>query len=64
MKNWQALGQPHKAAYARVWFVLSLVAIGGLSCAAALAPNRQLDGALRAITFLILLAWYFGSARG
>ena len=33
MKNWQALGQPIKATSAKVWFVLILVVLGGLSCA-------------------------------
>jgi hypothetical protein len=63
MKNWQALGQPIKATSAKVWFVLNLVALGGLSCASVMVP-KQLDGSVRVVGLLLLLSWYFGSARG
>jgi hypothetical protein len=65
MKNWQALGQPNKAASAKVWFVLSLVVLGGLSCASVVGPSSgQQAGFVRLVGFLLLVAWYFGSARG
>jgi hypothetical protein len=64
MKNWQALGQPNKATSAKVWFVLSLVVLGGLSCASVMVPNsNQLAGSVRVVGILLLLSWYFGSAR-
>jgi hypothetical protein len=65
MKNWQALGQPNKATSAKVWFVLSLVVLGGLWCASVMVPNsKQLAGSVRVVGILLLLSWYFGSARG
>jgi hypothetical protein len=65
MKNWQALGQADKASSAKVWFVLSVVMLGGFSCASVMAPNsKQLAESVRAVGLLLLLAWYFGSARG
>jgi hypothetical protein len=65
MKNWQALGQANKATSAKVWFVLSVVVLGGLSCASEMAPySKQLAGSVRVVGFLLLLSWYFGSARG
>jgi hypothetical protein len=65
MKNWQALGQSNKATSAKVWFVLSLVVLGGLSCASVMVPNsKQLAGSVRVVGILLLLFWYFGSARG
>lgn len=65
MKNWQALGQANKATSAKVWFVLSVVVLGGLSCASEMVPySKQLAGSVRVVGFLLLLSWYFGSARG
>jgi len=65
MKNWQALGQPIKATSAKVWFVLILVVLGGLSCASVMVPSsKQLNGSVRVVGILLLLSWYFGSGRG
>jgi hypothetical protein len=65
MKNWQALGQPDKATSAKVWFVLSLVVLAGLSCASVMGSySNQQVGSLRIVGFILLIAWYFGSARG
>ena len=65
MKNWQALGQPNKATSSKVWFVLSLVVIGGLSCASVMGLfSEQQAGSVRIVGFLLLIVWYFGSARG
>jgi hypothetical protein len=61
MKNWQALGEPNKATSAKVWFVLSLVVLGGFSCASVLGPySQQQTGSVRIVGFLLLIAWYFG----
>ena len=65
MKNWQALGEPNKATSAKVWFVLSLVVLGGFSCASVLGPySQQQTGSVRIVGFLLLIAWYFAGARG
>ena len=65
MKNWQALEEPAKASAAKVWFLLTIVVLGSLVCASVVLPqSRQLAGSVRIVGFLLLLAWYFGSARG
>jgi hypothetical protein len=65
MKNWQALGEPAKASVARVWMIVTLLAIVGTSLAAALLPNAKiLDGISRIIGFILLVSWYFSSGRG
>lgn len=64
MKNWQVLGEPGKAASAKVWAILSLVVIAGFSCLAVVLPdNKGLDGATRSLGLVLLLTWYFSSGR-
>ena len=64
MKNWQALGEPAKAASAKVWAILSLVVLIGGSTVSALLPNiRAADGLSRILLFCLLITWYFVSAR-
>ena len=64
MKNWQALGEPGRAASARVWVVVSAVLIVGLSLVGSLWPLGPLMGLSRLFAFVLLISWYFGSARG
>lgn len=65
MKNWQALGEPAKASTAKVWVILTLVAIGGASTAAVLMPtNNNAGGFTRLIGFVLLIGWYASSGRG
>jgi len=64
MKNWEALGEPVKAAAAKRWFVITLVALVGLVCANVVFPTSKLVAAsIRPVGLVLLLAWYFGSAR-
>jgi uncharacterized membrane protein YfcA len=64
MKNWEALGEPDKAAAAKKWAVIYLVAIVGLSLAGALLPfNKAIPGLLRLCGFVLLLSWYFASGK-
>lgn len=64
MKNWQALGEPKKAANARIWIIVSLVLIVVLSLASGLMPDsKALDAASRSFGLVLLLAWYFSSGR-
>jgi len=64
MKNWEALGEPAKASVAKVWVLVTLLAIAGTTVAAAVLPNsRSLDGVSRMVGFVLLLSWYFSSAR-
>ena len=45
--------------------MLSLVVLGGLSCASVMGLfSEQQAGSVRIVGFLLLIAWYFGSARG
>lgn len=65
MKNWEALGQLDRAASAKTWFVVSLSVLGCLWCASLIGPYLDLPvAAEKAIGFVLLLAWYFGGARG
>jgi hypothetical protein len=64
MKNWEALGEPVKAYAAKVWVWVTLLALAGITLAAAFLPNpRSLDGASRIVGLVLLLSWYFSSGR-
>ena len=64
MKNWEALGEPVKASAAKVWVLVTLLTLAGITLAAALLPNpRSLDGVSRALGLVLLLSWYFSSGR-
>jgi uncharacterized membrane protein YfcA len=64
MKNWQALGEPDKAAASKKWAVIYLVTIVGLSVVAAFLPsNKVIPGIVRLGGFVLLLSWYFVSGK-
>ena len=64
MKNWEALGEPAKASVAKVWVLVTLLALAGTAVAAACLPySRSLDGVSRTEGFVLLLSWYFSSGR-
>jgi hypothetical protein len=64
MKNWEALGEPAKASVAKVWVLVTILALAGTAVAAAFLPNpRSLDGMSRILGFVLLLSWYFSSGR-
>jgi hypothetical protein len=64
MKNWEALGEPDKAAGAKKWVVIYLVTILGLAAVSALLPhNRAIPAILRLTGFVLLLGWYFVSGK-
>ena len=63
MRNWQALGDEAAAARSRIWLQASLGMLV-LWLLAALLFAEQLPPALDRIAFFVLLiSWYFGSAR-
>ena len=64
MKNRQALDEPDKAANAKVWAIASLVAVIGLACFSMLLNLLALQGLARMADIVLLLSWYFVSARG
>jgi hypothetical protein len=64
MKNWEALGEPDKAAASKKWAVIYLVVIVGLSVVAAFLPsNKVIPGIVRLAGFVMLLSWYFVSGK-
>jgi len=64
MKNWDALGEPQKAASARLWAVGCLVLILAESIALMLLPpSRELNSLGRITGIALLLAWYFVNGR-
>jgi hypothetical protein len=64
MKNWEALGEPVKASVAKIWVLVTLLALAGIPTVAAFLPNpRSLDGVSRIVGFVLLLSWYFSSGR-
>jgi uncharacterized membrane protein YfcA len=64
MKNWDALGEPAKAAGSKVWAIAALVLIVALAGVSAMLPeSKPLDAASRSIGLTLLLVWYFASGR-
>lgn len=64
MLNWQALGEPQKAAESKMWLYTCIGFFVLLMIASALLPESKLmDAASRAGGFALLLAWYFQNAR-
>jgi hypothetical protein len=64
MKNWQALGEPAKAASSKAWVVVTLSVLVGFSVLAAFLPdNKGIDGLSRSVAFVLLLSWYYASGK-
>ena len=64
MKNWQALGEPAKAAAAKTWGILTLLVLVVVSVASALLPDsKAVDGLSRIVMLALLLSWYWSSGR-
>ncbi|MDH3320209.1 MAG: hypothetical protein OEO84_11045 [Betaproteobacteria bacterium] len=62
--NWRALGEPERAAAARLWFIVSLVMlVVYVLLGIFVVQERAADGAARGLAFIFLLIWYFSSAR-
>jgi hypothetical protein len=56
MKNWEALGEPAKAAAAKKWVVLTLIVLALLPVATVLLANNKSMGAMPRLIGLVLLA--------
>jgi hypothetical protein len=64
MKNWQALGEPRKAATSKTWAITILVILIGFVVASALLPEvKVLDGLSRIVAFALLLSWYYSIGK-
>ena len=63
MKNWTTLGETRRAAAAKGWLIASAVLILGLTFAGILMPRSAIAAATNPLAFLMLIIWYFSSAR-
>jgi hypothetical protein len=64
MKNWEALGEPEKAASAKRWIVIYLATLIAFIVASTLLPhNTTIPLILRLSGFGLLLAWYYASGK-
>ncbi len=64
MKNWQALGEPAKAARSRAWAIGSVVYTVAVGVGAAVLPvSPAIDRVLNLSGFVLLLVWYFADGR-
>ena len=66
MKNWQALGEPGKAATSKTWLIviLFLFLVLGLALLSGFMPEvKALDRLSSWASIALLLTWYFSSAR-
>ncbi len=60
MRNWQALGQPDKAASSKNWIIASLVCVLLLVIVPLLLPDSKgVDAIGRACAFALLITWYY-----
>jgi hypothetical protein len=65
MKNWEALGEPGKAATAKKWFVVTLAVLAAAPVFSVVLPdNKSVDASFRLATFALLVGWYASSGRG
>ena len=64
MKNWQALGEPGKAATSKTWFMVILFLVVGLALLSGFMPEvKVLDRLSSWASIALLLGWYYSSAR-
>ena len=64
MKNWQALGEPDKAAASKTWGLISLAFMVGLVLLGSfMAESKSLDLLSRVAGLALLVAWYSASGK-
>ena len=64
MRNWQALGEPEKAATSRTWIVISISVLLLLAVGAAFLPDsKAIDGLSRIVGLALLLSWYYSIGK-
>jgi hypothetical protein len=64
MRNWRALGQDERAAASKRWFVACCLINGTTIALIGLPGTQSIYGVFRLLSFLLLISWYFASARG
>jgi hypothetical protein len=64
MRNWRALGEPDKAATARVWFYASLALLIAYPVIGVVGGDTDgAKGLTRSLGLAFLLTWYFSAGR-
>lgn len=64
MKNWEALGEPAKAATSKKWAIGALIFFVVMVLFSVFSTNDKLaDGLTRILGFLLLITWYFANGR-
>jgi len=64
MKNWQAMGDPARAARSRNWAIGSGVMLALLSVMNILWPTSgNVDGLTRVAGFVVLVSWYYAIGK-
>jgi hypothetical protein len=63
MKNWQALGDPAKAANSKMWFQFSLGFIGLVALSIFLPESSSISALFRPAGIALLVTWYVSAAR-
>jgi hypothetical protein len=63
MLNWRALGETERAESAKTWLMVSTLLQAGVSIGGALLPFSGLERLRAPVSFVLLIAWYFASAR-
>lgn len=63
LRNWEALGEVERARSARWWFWLSVVVVLAAWVGAVFTPPRSPFQLVRFAIFLLLVTWYFASAK-
>ena len=64
MKNWEALGEPAKAAQAKSWAIVSVIFLVVVILASvALPDSKAIDLLSRVAGLALLLGWYYSSGK-
>jgi hypothetical protein len=64
MRNWEALGQPEKAASSKNWVIGSLIFVLLLIIVPLLLPeSKGMDAIGRACAFALLITWYYAMGK-
>lgn len=67
MKNWQAMGEPQKAATSKSWaLATAAVLVVSIVLSVALPDSKGVDLLSRLASFVLLIAWYYaiGKSQG
>ena len=64
MKNWQALGEPDRAATSRNWAIGSVFFFVAMTLVAVVAPDsKAVDGLTRLLGLVLLVVWYYANGK-